>query len=69
MSVLGTTFALPVEVLQFGWEATQAAINIIRFSEDRGIGKVLNGVFLGISKDFQPRLVKGELTLCLEIDG
>lgn len=29
VSVLGTTFALPVEVLQFGWEATQAAINII----------------------------------------
>ena len=27
--VLGSTFALPVEVLQFGWEATQAAINII----------------------------------------
>ena len=29
VSVLGTTFALPVEVLQFGWKATQAAINII----------------------------------------
>ena len=29
VSVLGSTFALPVEVLQFGWEATQAAINII----------------------------------------
>ena len=27
--VLGTTFALPVEVLQFGWEATQTAINSI----------------------------------------
>ena len=27
--VLGTTFALPVEVLQFGWEATQTAINNI----------------------------------------
>lgn len=40
-----------------------------RFSEDRGIGKVLNGVFLGISKDFRPRFAKGELTLCLETDG
>ena len=29
VSVLGTTFALPVEVLQFGWEATQTAINNI----------------------------------------
>ena len=29
VSVLGTTFALPVEVLQFGWEATQTAINYI----------------------------------------
>ena len=29
VSVLGTTFALPVEVLQFGWEATQTAINHI----------------------------------------
>lgn len=29
VSVLGTTFALPVEVLQFGWEATQATINSI----------------------------------------
>lgn len=27
--VLGTTFALPVEVLQFGWKATQKAINNI----------------------------------------
>ena len=25
--VLGATFALPVEILQFGWEVTQAAIN------------------------------------------
>ena len=40
-----------------------------RFSENLGIGKVLNGVFLGISKDFQPRFAKGELTLCLETDG
>lgn len=40
-----------------------------RFSEDRGTGKVLNGVFIGISKDFQPRFAKGELTLCLETDG
>lgn len=40
-----------------------------RFSEDLGIGKALNGVFLGISKDFQPSFAKGELTLCLETDG
>ena len=40
-----------------------------RFSEHLGIGKVLNGVFLGISKDFQPSFAKGELTLCLETDG
>ena len=26
-SVLGTTFPLPVEIVQFGWEATQAAVN------------------------------------------
>lgn len=29
VSVLGMTFALPVEVLQFGWEATQTAVNNI----------------------------------------
>ena len=29
VSVLGTTFALPVEILQFGWEATQMAVNRI----------------------------------------
>ena len=40
-----------------------------RFGEKSGIGRVLNGVFLGISKDFQPRFAKGELTLCLETDG
>ncbi len=40
-----------------------------RFSEDSGIGKVLNGVFLGISKNYEPRFAKGELALCLETDG
>lgn len=40
-----------------------------RFSENLGIGKVLNGVFLGISKDFQPSFARGELTICLETDG
>lgn len=41
VSVLGTTFALPVEVLQFGWEATQTAINNIcgkstmRYSDEK----------------------------------
>lgn len=29
VSVLGTTFALPVEILRFGWEATQMAVNRI----------------------------------------
>ena len=29
VSVLGMTFALPVEVLQFGWEATQTAVDNI----------------------------------------
>ena len=40
-----------------------------RFSEDRGIGKALNGIFLGISKSFQPSFAKGELRLSLETDG
>ncbi len=40
-----------------------------RFSEDRHIGKALNGIFLGISKDFQPSFARGELRLSLEIDG
>ncbi len=40
-----------------------------RFSEDLGIGKVLNGIFLGISKDLQPSFAKGQLTLSLETDG
>ena len=40
-----------------------------RFSDDLGIGKVLSGVFLGISKDFQPSFAKGELSLSLETDG
>lgn len=29
VSILGMTFALPVEVLQFGWEATQTAVDNI----------------------------------------
>ena len=40
-----------------------------RFSDELGIGKVLNGVFLGISKDLQPSFAKGELTVSLETDG
>ena len=40
-----------------------------RFRDETGIGKVLKGVFLGISKDFQPSFAKGELTACLETDG
>ena len=40
-----------------------------RFSDDFGIGKVLDGVFLGISKDFRPSFARGELTAYLETDG
>lgn len=40
-----------------------------RFSDDVGIGKVLNGVFIGVSKDLQPSFAKGELSLNLETDG
>ena len=40
-----------------------------RFSDDVGIGKALNGVFLGMSKDFQPSFANGELSLSLETDG
>ena len=40
-----------------------------RFSEDRGIGKTLNGIFLGVSKSLQPSFAKGELRISLETDG
>ncbi len=40
-----------------------------RFIEDIGMSKVLNGVFLGISKDFHPAFARGSLTFSLEVDG
>jgi hypothetical protein len=40
-----------------------------RFTEDIGMGKVLNGVFFGLSKDFSPAFARGDLTVSLEVDG
>ncbi len=40
-----------------------------RFVEDIGMSKVLNGVFLGLSKDFRPAFVRGDLTVSVEVDG
>ena len=40
-----------------------------RFIEDIGMSQVLNGVFLGISKDFHPAFARGSLTFSLEVDG
>ena len=40
-----------------------------RFVEDIGMSAVLNGVFLGISKDFHPAFARGGLTLSVEVDG
>ena len=40
-----------------------------RFVEDTGMSKVLNGVFLGISKDFHPAFARGSLTFSVEVDG
>jgi len=40
-----------------------------RFAEDTGLGKVLNGVFFGISKDFYPAFARGDLTFSAEVDG
>ena len=40
-----------------------------RFVEDIGMSKVLNGVFFGISKDFQPAFARGDLTFSVEVDG
>ena len=46
-----------------------AGIGNHRFTEEIGMSKVLNGVFLGISKDFQPSFARGDLTFSLEVDG
>lgn len=40
-----------------------------RFVEELGISKTLNGVFFGISKDFQPAFARGDLTFSIEVDG
>lgn len=40
-----------------------------RFIGNLGIGKMLNGVFFGISKDFQPAFTRGDLTFSIEVDG
>lgn len=40
-----------------------------RYVEEIGIGEVLNGVFFGISKDFQPAFSRGDLRLSIEVDG
>ena len=40
-----------------------------RFVEDIGMSQVLNGVFLGISKDFHPAFARGSLTFSVEVDG
>ena len=40
-----------------------------RFVEDIGMGQVLNGVFLGVSKDFQPAFARGNVAFSIEVDG
>ena len=40
-----------------------------RFVGDTGIGKVLNGVFLGVSKEFHPPFARGDMTFCVEVAG
>jgi len=40
-----------------------------RYIEEESIGRYLHGVFGGISKDFQPRFIDGNISLSLELDG
>jgi hypothetical protein len=40
-----------------------------RYAEDIGMGTVLNGLFFGVSKDFQPAFARGVLTFNVEVDG
>ena len=40
-----------------------------RFVGNVGMGKWLNGVFFGISKDFQPAFARGDLNFSIEVDG
>ncbi len=40
-----------------------------RFVEELGMSEVLNGVFFGVSKSFQPAFAKGDLTFSIEGNG
>jgi len=40
-----------------------------RYVSDTSIGQYLHGVFIGLSKDFHPSMLKGSLRLMGEIDG
>jgi hypothetical protein len=40
-----------------------------RYIEEKSIGRYLHGVFGGISKNFQPRFIDGNISLSLELDG
>ena len=40
-----------------------------RYIEEKSIGRYLHGVFGGISKNFQPRFIDGDVSLSLEVDG
>jgi hypothetical protein len=40
-----------------------------RYIEEESIGRYVHGVFGGISKDFQPRFIDGNVSLSLELDG
>ncbi|MFQ6042167.1 MAG: hypothetical protein ACE5PV_15020 [Candidatus Poribacteria bacterium] len=40
-----------------------------RYIETESIGRYLHGVFGGISKDFQPGFIDGNISLSLELDG
>lgn len=40
-----------------------------RFIGNHGMGKWLNGVFFGISKEFQPAFARGGLNFSIEVDG
>jgi len=40
-----------------------------RYVEEKSIGRYLHGAFGGISKEFQPRLIDGNVSLSVELDG
>jgi hypothetical protein len=58
-------FNLPVAHLITG----HIGIGHGRYVEEKSIGRYLHGVFGGISKDFQPRFIDGNVSLSLELDG